>query len=256
MGADTVLTGLDDRALGEIRRVLVFSAHPDDVDFGVAGTVAQLTDRGVEVTYAIVTDGDAGGFDAETHGDITETRHEEQREAAAAVGVSDVRFMGYRDGYVEPSIELIKDMVAIIRDVRPDVVISMHPERDWNRLQKSHPDHLASGEAVVRAVYPASENQFAFPELAAAGLDSYRVPWLWLYAGPSHLENFAVDVTSTVDRKMSALRHHLSQHPDIEGMERNVRAGLEENATRFGKYGSAELFHVVGVNTPSTFAGF
>jgi LmbE family N-acetylglucosaminyl deacetylase len=145
-----------------------------------------------------------------------------------------------------------------MREVRPDIVVSMHPERSWDRIQKSHPDHLACGEAVTRAVYPAVENPFAYPELEAAGLRSFRVPWLWFYGGPAHLENRFVDVTGSVERKIAAITAHRSQHPDVGRMQSRVRAILQDNARRGGlpEGHSAESFHAVGINTDETIAGF
>ena len=131
----------------------------------------------------------------------------------------DIFYLHQRDGYLEPTHEVIKGVVKLIREVRPDVVLAMHPERNWNRLQKSHPDHLAVGEAVTRAVYPAVENPFAYPELAEAGLAAYKLPWLWLYAGPDERENHFVDVTDHVATKLDAIHVHVSQHPDVAAME-------------------------------------
>jgi LmbE family N-acetylglucosaminyl deacetylase len=241
-----------------IERVLCFTAHPDDIDFGAAGTVAAWTAAGVEVTYCIMTDGDAGGFDPAHRAEIIAMRAEEQKRAAGLVGVTDIRYLHQRDGYLEPSHEVMSGVVRLIREVRPDVVLSMHPERNWKRIQKSHPDHLAAGEAVTRAVYPAVENPFAYPELAAAGLQAYKLPWLWLFAGPEERENHFVDVTAQVDAKLDAIRVHASQHPDIDAMDRTVRELMLQNGQRAGlpAGSSAEAFHVVQVNGPATIAGF
>lgn len=241
-----------------VSRVLCFVAHPDDIDFGAAGTVARWSAAGVVVDYCIMTDGDAGGFSDEHRPDIVERRREEQRAAARLVGVENVHFLGHRDGYLEPSQELVAGVVELIRGVRPQIVLSMHPERNWERIQKSHPDHLACGEAVTRAIYPAVENPYAFPELAARGLEAYRVPWLWFFGGPTQLENHFVDVTDHVEDKMRALRFHASQHPDVERMDSTVRAFLAANAQRGGlaEGRSAEVFQVVPVNTEATIAGF
>ncbi|WP_138442468.1 PIG-L deacetylase family protein [Sinomonas susongensis] len=240
------------------RRVLAFGAHPDDLDFGVAGTVSAWVAQGVEVHYCVMTDGDAGGFDPAHRAQIVAMRREEQRAAAARVGVREVHFLGYRDGYLEPTHEVQRDVVRLIRTVRPDVVLAMHPERNWSSLQMSHPDHLACGEAVTRAVYPATENPYAYPELEESGLAAYRVPWLWLYAAPEERVNHAVDVTVHVEAKLEAIRVHLSQHPDIAATERFVRARLRATAAAHGLGGeaSAEAFHVVAVNSPETIAGF
>ncbi|UKA65502.1 PIG-L family deacetylase [Arthrobacter sp. FW306-05-C] len=241
-----------------VGRVLCFAAHPDDIDFGAAGTVAAWTAAGVQVSYCIMTDGDAGGFDPANRADIIAMRDAEQRRAAKLVGVTDIHYLHQRDGYLEPSHEVMKEVVRLIRQVRPDVVLAMHPERNWQRIQKSHPDHLAVGESVTRAVYPALENPFAYPELADAGLEAYKLPWLWLYAGPEERENHFVDVTDQVEAKLAAIHVHVSQHPDVAAMETTVRRGMQLNAGRAGlpEGRSAEAFHVVTVNGPGTIAGF
>jgi LmbE family N-acetylglucosaminyl deacetylase len=247
-----------DASTERVERVLCFTAHPDDIDFGAAGTIAAWTAAGVEVSYCIMTDGDAGGFDPLDRERIIELRAEEQKRAAALVGVTDIHYLHERDGYLEPTHGVIKQIVKLIREVRPDIVLTMHPERNWDRLQKSHPDHLAAGEAVTRAVYPAVENPFAYPELAEAGLQAYKLPWLWFISSPESRENHAVDVSDHVDAKLDAIRVHASQHPDIEGMERVVRAMMLGNGERAGlpDGASAEFFHVVSVNGSTTIAGF
>jgi LmbE family N-acetylglucosaminyl deacetylase len=239
-------------------RVLVFAAHPDDLDFGAAGTIARWTAAGTQVSYCIMTDGDAGGFDAAHRPEIVAMRAAEQAEAARICGVSDLHFLHQRDGFLEPSYEVVGMVVELMRKIRPDIVLAMHPERAWDRIQKSHPDHLACGEAVTRAVYPAVENPFAYPELAEAGLPAYKVPYLWFFGGPVERENHFVDITEFVDTKVKAIRIHASQHPDVERMDARVRSMLRTNARRAGleEGRSAEAFHVVGINTPATIAGF
>ena len=241
-----------------IKRVLAFAAHPDDIDFGAAGTVAAWTAAGVDVTYCIMTAGDAGGFEPGDRSNVSELRSSEQQAAAELAGVRDIHFLGERDGFLAVTPEVTEKVVALIRRVRPDVVLSMHPERNWDRIQASHPDHLACGEIVTRAVYPAAENPFAFPGLAEQGLEAYKVPWLWFYGAPRERENHAVDVSAFVDTKLAAIRVHASQHPDVAGMEAAVQAMLQDNARRFGlpDGASAEVFHAVGVNTEQTIAGF
>ncbi|GAA3282048.1 PIG-L deacetylase family protein [Paenarthrobacter aurescens] len=247
-----------DASSERVERVLCFTAHPDDIDFGAAGTIAAWTAAGVEVSYCIMTDGDAGGFDPADRERITELRVEEQRRAAALVGVTDIHYLHELDGYLEPTHGVIKQVVKLIRQIRPDIVLTMHPERNWDRLQKSHPDHLAAGEAVTRAVYPAVENPFAYPELAAEGLAAYKLPWLWFISSPDARENHFVDVSDQVEAKLDAIRVHASQHPDIAGMERVVRRMMLANGERAGLPAgtSAEAFHVVSVNGSSTIAGF
>jgi len=217
-----------------VERVLVVTAHPDDVDFGWAGSVATFTDAGVTVTYCIVTDGDAGGSEyGVPRGDMAPMRREEQCAAAAVVGVHDVHFLGYPDGRLEVSLELRKDLSRIIRKVRPNRVIAQSPDRNWDRIYPSHPDHLAAGEAAICAVYPDARNRWAHPELADEGLEPWTVDEVWLGVGrdaPTHY----VDITSAVDRKVAALRCHASQLPDPDGTERMVRGWTTALAQQAG----------------------
>src|SRR5580704_16702525 len=130
----------------EIQRVLLIAAHPDDIDFSAAGTVALWTDTGIEVTYCLVTDGDAGGFDESVpRAEIAPLRRKEQTAAADCVGVHDLRFLGYPDGRVEATLELRRDLARVIRQVRPDRVVCPTPERNYARVGASHPDHRAVG---------------------------------------------------------------------------------------------------------------
>lgn len=199
----------------DVARALVVMAHPDDVDFGAAGTVAGWTDRGIEVTYAIVTDGDAGGFDRTVdRGEIAGIRHREQRAAAAAVGVTDVRFLGYPDGALEVTDALRRDLSRVIRQVRPRRALIQTPE--WNLdfiAGACHPDHQHAGEAALRAVYPDARNPFRFPELLAEEqLEPWSVEEVWFAAtaAPEH----PVDITANLERKLVALGSHESQFPN------------------------------------------
>ena len=216
-----------------VERILVVSAHPDDVDFGVAGSVATWTATGIEVSYCIVTDGDAGGSDLELARDeMARIRRAEQTAAAATVGVSDLHFLGYPDGRLQPTIELRRDLSKVIRTVRPQRVVCQSPERIWERVYASHPDHLAAGEAAVCAVYPDARNPFAHPELLAAGLEPWTVPQLWLMAHPG--VNVYVDTTDTIDKKIAALQCHASQIPDPAGLDQRMREWGQMIATRVG----------------------
>ena len=225
---------MDPLDLTSIERVLVVTAHPDDVDFGWAGSVAVFTDTGIDVTYCIVTDGDAGGSEyGVPRGDMAPLRRDEQRAAAAVVGVHEVHFLGYPDGRLEATIELRKDLCRIIRKVRPHRVISQSPDRVWDRIYASHPDHLAAGEATVSAVYPDARNRWAHPELADEGLEPWTVDEIWLGVGreaPTHY----IDITASVDRKVEALRCHKSQLPDPDATETMVRGWTSAIAQQAG----------------------
>jgi LmbE family N-acetylglucosaminyl deacetylase len=234
----------------EIERALVVTAHPDDVDFGAAGTVANLTDRGVSVTYCLVTDGDAGGFDQTIpRPQMATMRREEQTRAAKEVGVEDLIFLAFGDGRVEYNLTLRAALSRVIRQVRPNLVITQSPVLDLTRIYASHPDHVATGQAAIAAVYPDARNPFAYPELLAEGLEAWTVPEVWVMstlATPGanvHVE----DVTANADRKIRALMRHETQHKDPSGIDAMVRAWMNATGERFelGNDRLAEAFLVV-----------
>jgi LmbE family N-acetylglucosaminyl deacetylase len=217
-----------------VERVLVVAAHPDDVDFGVAGSVATWTAAGVEVTYCVVTDGDAGGDDRSVpRREVAELRRREQLAAAACVGVEDVRWLEHPDGRVEATLGLRRDIARVIRQVRPHRVVTQSPDRLWVRIYASHPDHLATGEATTSAVYPDSRNPFAHRELLdAEGLEPWTVGQLWLFA--TDQANVYVDTTDAIDKKVAALRSHASQIKDRDGVEALMRGWGAMNAQAAG----------------------
>ena len=230
----------------QVERVLVITAHPDDVDFGAAGTVAVLTDRGVAVTYCIVTDGDAGGFDeAVPRLSMASVRREEQTRAAKEVGVSHLIFLGEPDGRIAPTMDLRLKLSRVIRQVRPDLVITQHPVRNLARIHASHPDHLAVGEAALCAVFPDARNPFAYPELLDEGLRPWLVPEVWLMGGADGAH--VVDITDQLDRKLRALRAHESQHQDPDEIAARVTEWVTSNGRQhgLGEGRSGEAFLVV-----------
>lgn len=228
-------------------RILVVTAHPDDVDFGAGGTIASWTDEGHRVEYCLVTRGEAGGFDPSmSRDDVGRLRLDEQRAAAAILGVTAVHDLGFSDGSVEPTLALRREISAMIRTVRPDRVLTQSPERRWDRIFASHPDHLATGEATLCAVYPDARNEFAFPELLGErGLKPHTVADTWVMGGPS--PRHAVDVTAQFGRKLAALECHASQHRDPAAMRERVatwgRTIAEANG--LGTDRMAEAFLVV-----------
>jgi LmbE family N-acetylglucosaminyl deacetylase len=217
------------------RRVLVIAAHPDDVDFGSGGTIATWTDAGFEVSYCIVTDGDAGGFDPKVpRSAIAGIRQDEQRKAAAVLGVTDVEFLGYPDGRLVVSFELRRDITRVIRRVRPGRVVVQPPQRDLRNVYGSHPDHLAAGEAALCAVYPDARNPFAHPELLEQeGLDVHTVGEVWVVSSNGKADQY-VDITDTFDRKIAALRAHASQTTHMTGLEERIRAWGSRQAQAAG----------------------
>lgn len=231
----------------DLRRALVVSAHPDDIDFGSAGTIAVWTDAGITVTYCVCTSGDAGGFDQTPRQEMPRIREEEQRAAARAVGVTDVRFLGYPDGQVSADIRLRKDISAVIRSVRPQRVLTHSPEINWAHIVVSHPDHRAVGEATLAAIYPDARNEFAHPELLQRGLKPWTVSELWLSEAPVERINHAVDITDYFEKKIAALSAHRSQIEHANDLEGSLREQLRLSAERQGLPAGqlAETFHVV-----------
>ena len=222
---------LDD---ADVTRVLVVTAHPDDVDFGASGTISRWTSSGVAVTYCVITDGDAGGFDpAVPRSEIPGIRRAEQVAAAAAAGVDDVRFLGYRDGELTVTHGLRRDISRVIRQVRPQRMLIQTPERNWARIPASHPDHMAAGEAAIQAVYPDARNPFAHPSLLDdEGLDAWSVPEVWVMGHPT--VTHYVDITDTFENKIAALRAHESQTAHLEDLEGFIRGWGTRMATDAG----------------------
>ena len=222
----------------EIKRVLVINAHPDDSDFGASGTIAQWVKQGIEVSYVLCTNGDQGGEESEfTKEEMPAVRQREQRAAGAVIGVTDITFLNYVDGHLEPTLQLRKDLVRQIRRAQPD------------RIGASHPDHLAAGEAAIQAVYPDSRNPFAFTDLLDdEGLEPWRVREVWMmgFANPDHF----VDITDTFDLKVKVLKEHASQTAHNAELENMLREWGQRNAGIGGlPEGSiAEAFKIVNTN--------
>jgi LmbE family N-acetylglucosaminyl deacetylase len=230
-----------------VERVLVVVAHPDDADFGAAGTIATFTDAGLEVSYCIVTDGDAGGFDPNVpRSEIGGIRQQEQRAAAKAVGVEDVVFLGYPDGQLEVTLDLRRDISRVIRQRRPHRVLLQSPERNWERIYASHPDHLAAGEAAMCAIYPDARNPFTHLELAQEGLDAWTVGETWVMSTGASANRY-IDVTDVFPRKVEALLAHESQTSHMEDLEGMLRGwlGMNAHAAGFPEGRLAEAFRVL-----------
>jgi LmbE family N-acetylglucosaminyl deacetylase len=233
----------------EVERALVVVAHPDDVDFWAGGTVACWTSAGIAVTHCVLSDGDTGGFDPEVpRSAIPGIRRAEQEAAAAVLGVSDVRFLGYPDGDIEPSYALRRDITRLIRQVQPARMLTWSPEWSWRRFHRNHPDHRAAGEATLSAVFPDARNPFAHPELfSQEGLKPWEVSEVWLIGSPN--PNHYVDITDTFDRKSAALRAHQSQTAHRDRLAEEVRERLAPNSQAAGLPADrlAEAFQAVTI---------
>ena len=194
---------------------LVICAHPDDIEFGASGTIAKWTKRGCKAAYVLVTSGNGGTHDpAYTRETIAVLREQEQRNAAAVCGVTDVEFLHYNDGEVMPTLELRKDLVRMIRKYKPEIVISMDPTRMYvGDGYITPPDHRAVATATMDAVAPVAAMPLMYPELGEA----HRVREVWVVF--TQEPNTWVDISETLETKMDALRQHKSQVSEDTVME-------------------------------------
>ena len=221
----------------EIKRVLVVNAHPDDSDFGASGTIAQWVKKGIEVAYVFCTNGDQGGEESGfTKEEMPAIRQREQRAAGAAIGVTDITFLNYVDGHLEPTIELRKDIVRQIRISKPDRIVCQSPERNWDRIGASHPDHLAAGEATIQAVYPDARNPFAFTDLLDnEGLQPWRVKEVWV-SGFAHPDPLSQPTAAGPIRPMNMQavrsRSMFSAQGLMNQTEKNAPSCSNSSATR------------------------
>ncbi len=214
----------------DLQRALAVVAHPDDAEFWAGGTITAWTAAGVEVSYLVLTDGDAGGFDPSVpRSEIPKIRRDEQLRAAAVLGVTDVRFLGRNEGSLLVSNhEVHVELVRAIRRVRPQRVITWSPEWNWQRFRSCHPDHLAAGTLTLHAVYPDAGNPFALPFLSEhEGLDAWTVDEIWLINSPQ--PTHYVDITETFDRKVAAVRTHESQTGHRNNVTDHLRGRIAAN---------------------------
>lgn len=235
-------------------KAMVVVAHPDDAEFMAAGTVAIWARGGCEVTYVVVTKGDKGSDDPKvTPSQLAEVREAEQRAAGKILGVQNFVFMGYPDGYLEATLELRRDLARVIRKYRPEVVICFDPT---NRFlldnYVNHPDHRASGDATVDAIFPTARDRLTFPELLADGLEPHKVAQIWL--GAPGQPNIAVDIGETLDLKCQALRAHPSQvGDDVDEFAKMIgRWSSQGHDFEFGEAFRRIILDLDGPPTPPT----
>lgn len=231
----------------EAERTLVVVAHPDDAEFWAGGTIARWTDAGVAVTYCVLTDGETGGYDVSIpRGEIPRIRRAEQQEAAASLGVQDVRFFGLAEGELRPDDpQLRRELVRLIRQTRPQRIITWSPEWNWQRFRSCHPDHRATGEIALNSIYPDAGNQFAHPSLRDEGLGAWTVREAWLINSP--YVNHYVDITDVFERKVVAVRLHRSQTGNRQDLAAELRERIAANtaAAKLPANQLAEGFQIV-----------
>jgi len=235
---------MPDDKLPTPERVLVVAAHPDDIEFGAAGTIARWIDAGTRVRYLIATRGDKGSDDPDADiAALVELRDREQRAAAAEIGVEAVDFLDEPDGQVVASLELRERATRAIRAFRPEIVMTHDPTVLFvNNEWVNHPDHRAVGQATVDAVFPTARDPLNFRDHLEAGLGPWKVAELFLWS--TNEANQIVDIGATLDAKVAALGHHASQFRAFDDIARWVRRRSEELGERAG-YRAAEGFRRV-----------
>ncbi len=209
---------------GRIGTVLGVFAHPDDPEFFAGGTFAKWAQDGAEITFVIATSGDKGSADPEMTAErLAEIREDEERQAAAALGVKDVVFLRYKDGELFPTMELRRDITRLIRMKKPDVVVTLDPTVYWRGTRSiNHPDHRAIGAATLEAVFPTARDRLNFIEHERdEGLDTHKVGTIYI-AGAAE-PTLTVDVTDAVERQIESLRAHKSQISDMDKMAERIR---------------------------------
>jgi LmbE family N-acetylglucosaminyl deacetylase len=216
------------------QRGMVIMAHPDDAEWSCSGTVAKWCADGWDVVYVLCTDGSKGSSDPEmTSEKLIKIREKEQRDAGKVLGLKDVVFLGYPDAYLEPTLDLRKDITREIRRYKPDVVIVGSPGRDIERgYYVSHPDHLAAGEAALSAIFPSARDRLTFPELLEEGLEPHKVREVWIAGGGENADNY-VDVEAYMDTAVKALKAHVSQ-VDQENAGEWFRQGRIRTGAKIG----------------------
>jgi LmbE family N-acetylglucosaminyl deacetylase len=235
---------MPDDKLPTPERVLVVAAHPDDIEFGAAGTVARWVGEGATVRYLLVTRGDKGSDDPSADmAALARLREDEQRAAAAELGVEGVDFLDEPDGQVEPSLALRERITRAIRAFRPEVVMTHDPTVLFvNNEWVNHPDHRVVGQATVDAVFPTARDPLNFRAHLDEGLEPWKVAELYLWS--TNEANQLVDIGATLERKVASLARHASQFRAFDDVARWVRRRSEELGERAG-YQAAEGFRRV-----------
>jgi LmbE family N-acetylglucosaminyl deacetylase len=198
-------------------------AHPDDPEFFCGATLARWAQEGHQVKYVLLTKGDKGSSDPKTDPEaLAQLRIKEQTEAAAVLGVKDIRFLDYKDGCLVPSLETRKTIAKVIREEKPDILVTCDPLNYYsNDVSINHPDHRAAGLMVLEGYFPAAGNPMYYPELMEEGLMPHSVKEVWVSI--PFQPNVIYDVTAFWSTKLEALHHHRSQIGDIAQFDERMK---------------------------------
>lgn len=228
------------------KRILVISPHPDDLDFGCSGTLSKFASQGSEIFYLIVSDGSKG-----VHKGLFSSRKligvrlREQKEAAKTVGAKQVYSLGFKDGEIEDTKELRRELVKWIRKIKPEVIFSFDPaNKFFDSFPRYHRDHRKVAEAAFDAIYPASGNKSFFPELYKKGFKPHQPKEVWFFSGLK--PNKLIDISGIINNKLKALSSHQSQITDYSLLEKRIKDWAYKTGGK--KYRYAESFRVVSLN--------
>jgi LmbE family N-acetylglucosaminyl deacetylase len=228
------------------KRVMSIHAHPDDQEFTVGGTLAKWARAGSEIVTVCITSGGAGSNDHTpldmTREALVPIREEEQREACRILGISEVVFLGYEDGMLEPSLGLRRELTRIIRRYKPDAVVCGDPTmRFYGSMYMNHPDHRAASDVALDAVFPSAETRLIFPELLAEGLEPHKVSLVFIH-GSAQSDTF-IDISEQLDVKVAALKQHKTQMGPWDPTDMIAEWAREQGAKRRLK--AAEAFRLM-----------
>ena len=234
---------------GSPKRAMIVIAHPDDGEFMAAGTLAKWAKEGSEVVYVLCTSGDKGTSDTEIDPEeLAVIREQEQRNAAAVVGAKDVVFLRYKDGFLQNTLELRKDIVREIRRHQPDIVLCQDPTMRYVDRYINHPDHRAAGDATLDAVFPSARDYHVYPDLIEEGLMPHKALEIYMGAFGNDNANVWVDISDTIDTKIAALMEHKSQVGDDPERLETMKQRIKEGSAQMGAahaMGYAEGFRYI-----------
>jgi len=233
-------------------RVLLIQAHPDDAEFSCGGTIATWAKAGAEVHYCSITSGDKGSDDATINSvDLANLREREQRAACEILGVRSVTFLGYQDAMLVPDLNLRRELVRVMRRIRPTALVCFDPTTRYiGRQYINHPDHVAAGEASLAAVFPSTRDRMTFPELLQEGLEPHKVPHVYLF-GTTNADMW-IDISATMETKIAALKAHASQLGDWDPSEMLREWGRESarqhpaRPVEFGEFAESFKYMYLG----------
>ena len=226
--------------------VLALFAHPDDTEFLCGGALALWAEAGRQLVYAFLTDGSKGSSDPEMHSErLITQRQEEQRAAGRVLGCEEIVFLPYPDAMLEPTLDLRRDCVRIIRRYKPEIVVCFDPEVFYMGDYIQHPDHRVSGEVALAAIFPTARDRLTFPELLAEGLEPHNVREVWL-ASTRH-PNRWVDISGVIDKKIAAMLAHKSQVGDGTRAGTMLRGRAQQAGAEHG-LAYAEAYHVINMD--------